>query len=105
MLRTLSMRVLLSALSFAVLFRLGAWALDPNGGRSPVATGGSIVLESNGHVFIIIAAVAAVVGGIGAWVAWRRRTRLLADDITIEMLTTGFDSASDSDDTRELVVV
>lgn len=100
MLRTLSLRVLLSALSFAVLFRLGAWALDPNGGRSPIATGGSIVLGSNGHVFMIIAAIAAVVGGFGAWAAWRRRNRPLDDEITIEMFL-----GSRDDDTRELVSV
>ncbi len=109
MLRTLSLRVLLSALSFAVLFRVGAWALDPNGGRSPVATGGSIILGSNSHVFVIIAAVAAAVGGIGGWVAWRRRKRFLAEDITIEMFTASsgggsYNSVSD-DDTRELLPV
>lgn len=104
MLRTLSLRVFLSALSFAVLFRLGAWALDPNGGGSPIATGGSILLGSNGDVFITIAVIAAVVTVFGAWVARQRRKGYLADDITIEMFAAGSGFVSD-DDTRELVSV
>ncbi|MEZ5174954.1 MAG: hypothetical protein R2823_01955 [Acidimicrobiia bacterium] len=92
MVRTLSIRVLLSALSFAVLFRLGAWALDPHGGRSPIASGGSVVLGSNGHVFLAMAALAALIGTIGAALAWRRRRPL--PFVPIE---------SEADDTAELV--
>ncbi len=48
MVRKLATRILMSALSFAVLFRVGSWALDPKRGGSPVAGGGSILLGSNG---------------------------------------------------------
>jgi hypothetical protein len=73
MVRTLAIRVSLSALSFAILFRIGSWALDPEGGRSPIASGGSVLLGSNGHVFIIIFVMASAVGIGGAWVAFNRR--------------------------------
>ena len=97
MVRTLSIRVLLSSLSFAVLFRLGAWALDPNGGGTPVANGGAIILGSNGHVFLLIAVVAAGVGAAGGWVAWKRqRARLEA---------TAIEADRADDDTKELISV
>ncbi len=93
MLRTLSTRVVLSAVSYAVIFRLASWALDPGRGRSPVAGGGSVLLGSNTQVFAFLAAGAAVIAGGGAWFAWRRRCRL-------ERPPDGVD-----DDTRELVSV
>jgi hypothetical protein len=97
MVRTLSIRVLLSSLSFAVLFRLGSWALDPDGGGTPVASGGSIILGSNGHVFFVIAFVAAAVAIAGGSVAWtRQRDRLETPDS---------DPDRSDDDTRELVAV
>jgi hypothetical protein len=61
MVRSLATRIVFSALSFATLFRLGGWALDPDGGRSPLRRSGSILVESNLHVFLIAAAVAAAV--------------------------------------------
>jgi hypothetical protein len=97
MVRTLSIRVLLSSLSFAVLFRLGAWALDPAGGGTPFAKGGSIIVGSNGHVFLVIAVVSAGVGLAGGWVAWtRQRVRLQPDDVVMTAI---------DDDTMELVSV
>ena len=99
MLRTLAIRVTLSAVSFAILFRLGAWALDPNGGRSPFAAGGAVVLGSNGYVFLIIAAVAAVIGAGGAWVAWRRRHNGRRVDLPMP------DPVASDDDTREFATV
>ncbi|MCB1247392.1 MAG: hypothetical protein KDB69_09005 [Acidimicrobiia bacterium] len=97
MVRTLATRVVVSALSFAVFFRLGRWALDPSRGRSPIAGGTSILLGSNGHVFLLTALVAAVVAALGGWVAWRRRLTRRPVIIT---------EATDSDDdTRELVLV
>ena len=94
MVRTLSVRVLISAMTYALLFRVGAWALDPQRGRSPVLNGGSVLLGSNGHVFLIAAVVAAVVGAWGGLVAWRR-TKVrkapavadLSDDDTREFAT------------------
>ena len=96
MLRTLSTRILLSALTYALLFRVGAWALDPDRGRSPVLGGGSVLLDSNSHVFLIAAALAAITATIGGAVAWRRaRPRvpvapaLPADDDTRELVAIG----------------
>lgn len=97
MVRTLSIRVLLSSLSFAVLFRLGSWALDPDGGGTPLASGGSIILASNGHVFFLIAFVAAAVGISGGWVAWTRQRNRLQ--------TSGTERDLSDDDTRELVAI
>ncbi len=94
MVRTLATRVVLSALSFAVLFRVGSWALDPNGGGSPLARGGSILLGSNSDVFFVVAfAAAAVASGVG-WFVWRKR-RLAGRPLP--------PSEADSD-TRELVL-
>ena len=73
MVRTLSTRVVISALTYALLFRVAAWALDPQRGRSPVLGGGSVVLGSNGHIFLIAGAIAAVVAVWGGLVAYRRR--------------------------------
>lgn len=96
MLRTLAVRVLLSALSFAVLFRIGGWALDPSRGRSPVIGGTSILLGSNGHVFLIAAFVAAAVAAGGGWIAWnRKRSAVRPNPPTVPA----------DDDTRELVSV
>ena len=97
MVRTLSIRVLLSAMSFAVLFRLGSWALDPDGGGTPVASGGSIILGSNGDVFVGISVIAAAVGIAGGWSAWvRQKRRIQSPDIEANL---------SDDDTKELVAV
>jgi hypothetical protein len=96
MVRTLSTRVVMSALSYAVVFRLASWALDPTRGRSPVAGGGSVLLGSNGQVFTSLAAVAGVIAAGGALFAWRRRRHL-------EVVAASRDDSDD--DTRELVVV
>jgi hypothetical protein len=94
MVRTLAIRVVLSALSFAVLFRVGSWALDPDGGGSPIARGGSVLLGSNSDIFFLAAfAGAAVASGVG-WFVWQRRRRA---DRSLSA------SAQDSD-TRELVL-
>lgn len=96
MLRTLAVRVLLSALSFAVFFRIGGWALDPSRGRSPVIGGTSILLGSNGHVFLIAAVAAALVATGGGWIAWNRKRRPVG---------TNTPTVAADDDTRELVSV
>ncbi len=57
--RRLAVRVAVSALTFSVLLRFGSWALDPGGGRSPLAAGGSVLLGSSGHVLVIAAFIAA----------------------------------------------
>ncbi|MEE8457527.1 MAG: hypothetical protein V3S28_05715 [Acidimicrobiia bacterium] len=94
MVRRLATRILISALSFAVLFRVGSWALDPKRGGSPIAGGGSILLGSNGTVFIFVAVVAAsVVGGV-VWLVQRRTDRSRNEHTRI---------AESDADTRELV--
>ncbi|MFV9671912.1 MAG: hypothetical protein ACNYZH_01705 [Acidimicrobiia bacterium] len=70
MVRSLATRVSFSALSFAALFRIGGWALDPDGGRSPLRQSGSILVESNLDVFLITAGLAATVAA-GIWLIRR----------------------------------
>lgn len=97
MVRTLAVRVVLSALSFSVFFRLGGWALDPDRGRSPIVGGTSVVLGSNGHVFLITAVIAAAVAFAGGWLAWRKRRARTQDPVVATSPT--------DDDTRELVAI
>jgi hypothetical protein len=73
MVRSLAIRIVFSALSFATLFRLGGWALDPDGGRSPLRRSGSILVESNLNVFLIAAGLAAVVAAT-IWVVRQPRS-------------------------------
>jgi hypothetical protein len=95
MVRTLGIRVLLSALSFALFFRLGGWALDPERGRSPIAGGAGVLLGSNGHVFVFTALIAAAVAAIGGWTAWRRKVVIPTRSVVVPT----------DDDTRELVSI
>lgn len=57
--RRLAVRVGVSALTFAALLRLGAWALNHGGGGSPLAAGGSVFLGSSGHVLLIVVLIAS----------------------------------------------
>lgn len=94
MVRTLAIRVVLAAVSYALLFRVASWGLDPDRGRSPILGGGSVVLGSNTHIFIIAAAIASFVAGLGGYVAWRRTVaRRQEPSVT-----------PTDDDTRELVM-
>lgn len=70
-LRSLFTRIAVSALSFAVMLRVGAWAVDPAGGRSAIGSGSAVVLASNGAVLWWIGAVAAM----AALLIARRRHR------------------------------
>ncbi len=51
MVRSLATRVSFSALSFAAFFRVGGWALDPDGGRSPLRRSGSIIIAGLAGAF------------------------------------------------------
>jgi hypothetical protein len=75
--RSLAVRVAVSALTFAVVLRIGAWALDPQAGRSPLAAGGSVLLSSSLRVLFVAVLVA---GGVAAaaTIAVRRRRRVPA---------------------------
>ncbi|MGF1666246.1 MAG: hypothetical protein ACFCVC_08245 [Acidimicrobiia bacterium] len=70
--RSLAWRVALSSVTFALMLRLGSWAVHPTGGRSPVTGAASIIIGSNGHVPLLLAAGAAAV----ALLARRRHRRL-----------------------------
>lgn len=94
MVRTLATRFVLSALSFAVLFRVGSWALDPDGGGSPIAKGGSVLLGSNTDIFFLAAFTGAAVASGFGWVVWRRR-RLAGASLP---------APEHDSDTRELVL-
>lgn len=93
MVRSLATRMVFSALSFTFLFRVGSWVLDPNGGGSPIARGGSVLLGSNADAFLLIGIGAALVSGGAGWTIWRRR-----QDAGVDGRGPGSDA-----DTRQLV--
>jgi len=89
-LRSLVLRIGVSAISYAIIFRVGAWAVDPTGGRSPIVSGGAVLLKSNGHVLGAIAIGAAVLaGGISIALVRRRRSALAPSDPITAGETTG----------------
>jgi hypothetical protein len=92
MARVLAIRLTLSALSFALLFQVGGWVLDPNGGRSAIGAGASTVVRSNGHVFLFVGGAAAAATALVTLVIRKRRGEMPPID-------------GESDDTRELVSV
>jgi hypothetical protein len=107
MVRSLATRVSFSALSFAALFRIGGWALDPDGGRSPLRQSGSILVESNLHVFLIVAGFAAAVAA-AIWLIRRPPPRESGVGIgRIVPIPTPESEMRDADDTstQELVSV
>jgi hypothetical protein len=75
MARTLLFRLAVGAMTFVLFARIGAWALDPGGGRSPVAAGGAALLRSHTGILLAIMATGALAGsGLGVYAARRRRT-------------------------------
>ncbi len=73
--RSLAVRLAVSAVTFSIILRVGAWAVDPRGGRSPIRAGGSELLGSNGHIPMLVAVAAAVLVAFATWLLLRRRTR------------------------------
>lgn len=69
MLRSLSNRLALGALGYAVIFQLGSWILDPGGGQAPVRSGMARLV---GAKLWLPLAVAAGATGAG-WLLRRRR--------------------------------
>ena len=100
-LRALAMRISLSALTFAVILRLGSWAVDPAGGRSPIAAGSSVVLRSNWGILAFVAGGGLLLAALA--IAWQRTRRGAVNrDGHREMRRTeNTDSASD-DEKRQL---
>lgn len=74
-LRSLLQRVSIGALSFAVFLRLGAWVIDPSGGRAPVPQTVSNLAESKWLIPLQIAVVAAVFAAVAYLLRRRRRPR------------------------------
>jgi hypothetical protein len=72
--RQLAVRAGLSGLGFAVMMRLGSWALDPGGGSAPAAPSlrraGALLLAAGLHLPLLVG-----LAGTGSWVALRRRRR------------------------------
>ena len=73
-LRSLLNRVAVGGLSFALFLRLGSWAVDPGGGRAPLAETMSNVAASKWHVPMQTAVVAAILG-LAAFLARRHLKR------------------------------
>ena len=80
-LRALVIRIGVSAITFSVIIRVGGWAVDPSGGRSPVAAGGAVLLKSNGHILAAVAVGAAVLAAaMSIFLLHRRRPKAIAPD-------------------------
>lgn len=73
MVRTLAVRLGVSAMTFAVFLRISAWALDPARGRAPFLGVGSAVLGSNHRVVWAIAVGSGVTAALATVAVARRR--------------------------------
>jgi hypothetical protein len=74
--RSLLTRFALGALSFAVLLRIGAWIIDPDGGRAPVGESLALLADSKWLLPMMIGLGSLCAAGV-AFVA-RRRVRPVA---------------------------
>lgn len=83
MLRSLANRLIVSALTFALFLRIGAWAVDPRGGRSPLRASGAILLSSS-LAEVLIVAIAGLVISAGATIGITRLRRSRADAAVAE---------------------
>ena len=96
MMRSLLTRVAVSGFTYAIIFNIGGWALSPEGGRSPLLASGGVLLRSNAHVFLLLAAgtslLALTLGALS-----RRRRRPATDPVP--------SGAGDEEPTRELATV
>lgn len=72
-LRNLLTRFALGALSFAVLLRIGAWLVDPEGGRAPLRESFALVADSKWMVPLTFGLVSLAASGV-AWL-FRKRIR------------------------------
>lgn len=75
MVRSLAIRLAVSAATFVIFLRLGAWAIDPSRGRSPLAVGGSVLLGSNHLVLLVVGAAGTAIALTAGVVIRRRRLR------------------------------
>ncbi len=79
MVRSLGNRLVVSALTFAVFLRIGAWAVDPRGGRSTVREVGSILLGSNLPAVLFVALGGVAVSVVTSIAIRRMRVLRLVD--------------------------
>ncbi len=84
--RTLAVRLGMSAVSYAVLFRVGSWALDPQRGRAPVVAGGSVLLGSDLWVFAAVGGIACAAALIAARTSGRSDEGAGAHEDTEELV-------------------
>lgn len=75
MMRSLANRLIVASLTFALFLRIGAWAVDPRGGRSPLRESGAILLASNTATVLMIAAAGMIVSGAMTLGIRRMKTR------------------------------
>lgn len=78
--RGLLTKVAVSALSFAVMLQVGAWIIDPGGGRAPVRSAVARMVGAKVWLPVLLAGVA----GVGAWAARRRGVKSEASDRPME---------------------
>lgn len=75
-LRSLLNKFALGALSFAVLLKIGAWLVDPEGGRAPVGESLARLADSKWMVPLILGLV-SLAGGFAVWL-FRKKVRPVA---------------------------
>ena len=81
MIRSLANRILVSALSFSVMLRLGSWIADPRGGRAPMRSAVSLLVGAKIWIPLTVAGLAGGVAGV-LWLTRRRSGR--GDTASIE---------------------
>ncbi len=75
-LRSLLNKFALGALSFAVLLKIGAWLVDPDGGRAPVGESLALLADSKWMVPLTLGLV-SLAGGFAVWL-FRKKVRPVA---------------------------
>jgi hypothetical protein len=93
-LRSLANRVMVSGFTFAIMLRIGGWLVDPSGGRSPIASGGSVILGAKGHVPFLVGLGAAVMVGATSFILFKRKKRGIGPHATAEMAQSGVKESS-----------
>lgn len=83
MIRSLGVRLAVSAMTFALFLRISSWATDPGKGRSPLVSGGSVLLGSNQLVLFLVAGAALAIA-LAAGISIRRRRVGLRNSTTPE---------------------
>jgi len=96
MFRSLATRLAVSALTFVIVLRVGAWAIDPSRGRSPLPQGGEVLLASN-HLVLLLVTGAGLAVALSTGVVIRNRRAAMRRHLS--------ESDYDEADTLELIGV